>query len=42
MLAPNMGDMESGGNEQVMGIINIPTAAVKRVVKLKEIENETN
>jgi len=38
MLAPNMGDMKSGGNEQAMGIINIPTAAVKRVVKLQEYD----
>jgi len=36
MLAPNMGDMESEGNEQAMGILIIPTAAVTRVVKLKE------
>lgn len=36
MLAPNMGDMDSESNIQAVGIIRIPTGAVKRIVKLEE------
>jgi len=38
MLAPNMGDMGSEDNMQASGIIIIPSKAVKRIVKLEEVE----
>ena len=36
MLAPNLGDYESGGSAQASGYIRIPRAAVTRIVELKE------
>jgi hypothetical protein len=36
MLAPNIGDIESGDNAQASGFIRIPTAAVTRIAELKE------
>lgn len=36
MLAPNIGDIQSGGSAQASGFIRIPTAAVTRRAKLRE------
>jgi hypothetical protein len=36
MLAPNIGDIQSGGTAQASGIIRIPTAAVTRRAWLME------
>jgi hypothetical protein len=36
MLAPNIGNVQSGGSAQGSGFIRIPTAAVTRQVELKE------
>ena len=38
MLAPNLGDVKSGGSSQACGIISIPKAAITRAVGL--IEND--
>ena len=36
MLAPNIGDIQSGGTAQASGFIRIPKAAVTRKVELHE------
>lgn len=36
MLAPNIGDVKSGGSQQGSGFIRIPVAAIKRKVELVE------
>ena len=36
MLAPNLGDIESGGSAQASGFIRIPKCAVTRRIKLVE------
>ncbi len=36
MLAPNLGNLDSGGNAQASGFIRIPTQAVTREVTLIE------
>jgi hypothetical protein len=36
MLAPNIGDIESGSTAQASGFIRIPTAAVTRIAELQE------
>lgn len=36
MLAPNIGDFDSGANAQASGFIRIPSAAVTRMVTLVE------
>lgn len=36
MLAPNLGDIQSGGSAQASGFIRIPKAAVTRKVELRE------
>jgi hypothetical protein len=36
MLAPNLGDIESGGSAQASGFIRIPKSAVTRRIKLIE------
>lgn len=36
MLAPNIGDIESGSTAQASGFIRIPTAAVTRIAELIE------
>ena len=38
MLAPNLGDIESGGSAQASGFIRIPKSAVTRRVELIEDE----
>lgn len=38
MLAPNIGDFDSGENAQASGYIRIPSSAVTRVVELKEVD----
>jgi hypothetical protein len=38
MLAPNLGDIESGGTAQASGFIRIPTAAVTRITGLEEVK----
>ena len=37
MLAPNIGDIESGSSAQGSGFIRIPKAAVTRIAELKEV-----
>lgn len=36
MLAPNLGDIQSGGSAQASGFIRIPTTAVTRIADLME------
>ena len=36
MIAPNIGDFDSGTNAQASGFIRIPSAAVTRIVRLVE------
>lgn len=36
MLAPNIGDFQSGANAQASGFIRIPSVAITRVVELVE------